>query len=90
MTSNTETAILERVLDPNKDDMSPEMVRYILGMDFPPADVARMDELAEKARDGTLSAPEQFEIEEYRRVADLLALLQSKARRSLKKLGTPA
>ncbi|MBV8076429.1 MAG: hypothetical protein JO284_08530 [Planctomycetaceae bacterium] len=40
-----------------------------------------------KAQEGTLTKAERAELEEYLRVSDLLALLQSKARLSLKKAG---
>ena len=43
-----------------------------------------MEELAEKARQGSLASEEQIEIENYERVGHFLSLLQSKARASLK------
>jgi len=43
-----------------------------------------MDELAEKASEGTLTASERQDAEALNRVAHLLALLQSKARQSLR------
>lgn len=57
----------------------------ILALKFPREDRERMDQLAEKAREGTLTPDEQFEIDAYERVGSFLALLQSKARISLKK-----
>jgi len=45
-----------------------------------------MTELSAKASAGTLTAAEGAELDEYLRVADLLALMQSKARRSLKQV----
>lgn len=41
-----------------------------------------MEELAEKARQGTLAVDEQQEIVDYERVGHYLAILQSKARRA--------
>ena len=55
----------------------------ILEFDFPPADVRQMNALAAKARQGTLSAAEEAQLENYRDVGRLLELLQSKARLSL-------
>ena len=43
-------------------------------------------ELSAKAQTGTLKKKEREELTEYLRVADLLAVLQSKARRSLKRI----
>jgi hypothetical protein len=42
-----------------------------------------MNQLAQKARDGTLTAEEQVEIDCYERVGHFLSLLRSKARLSL-------
>jgi hypothetical protein len=42
-------------------------------------------QLAEKAREGTLTLEEQLEIEAYERVGNFLSQLQSKARSSLKR-----
>jgi hypothetical protein len=44
-----------------------------------------MLDLAEKAREGSLTPAEQGELESYERVGSLLGILQSKARTSLKK-----
>jgi len=46
-----------------------------------------MNELAEKAREGALSSGEDRELENYRHVGHLLALLRSKARISLNATG---
>jgi hypothetical protein len=46
-----------------------------------------MRELSAKAREGTLSAAEQMEINNYERVGHVLSLMKSKARRSLKNRG---
>ena len=43
-----------------------------------------MEQLAEKAREGTLTSEEQAEIDCYERVGHFLSLLRSKARISLK------
>jgi hypothetical protein len=42
-----------------------------------------MDELAEKARQGSLSPEERAEADSYERVGHFVSLLKSKARRSL-------
>ena len=84
---NSEAAILKRVIEPDVDDLSPETARYILRLDFPKEDLERMDVLAEKARKGTLEDEERAEAENYEHVGHLLAMMQSKARRSLKRAG---
>ncbi len=55
----------------------------ILKIDFEPGDVQRMNELAEKARRGSLTPPEKAAIDSYERVGHLLDLMHAKARQSL-------
>jgi hypothetical protein len=82
--SNTgEAAILVRVFNADHGDLPPDAARYFLEKDFPPTDLEKMDELARKARQGSLTADEQEEMEHYCHVGDLLALMKSKARLSL-------
>lgn len=87
MVANTETAIWERVIDPNEDDLSPEAARFLLRLDFGEPDHARMQELAEKSNDGTLTEDERTELHNYVRIGNVLALIQSKARLSLRHAG---
>ncbi len=49
-----------------------------------------MNELAAKAQEGKLSQEEAAEVENYRHVSHLLALLQSKARKTLGRAGSPS
>jgi uncharacterized protein YnzC (UPF0291/DUF896 family) len=63
--------------------MSPELARKIVALAFEESDVRRMNELAEKSRDGTLTEDERDELAEYLRTGDVLALMQSRARRVL-------
>ena len=55
----------------------------ILALDFTQADHDRMNALAAKAQSGALSKAEDEELDNYLRVGDLLAIMQSKARRTL-------
>ena len=81
-----ESAILSRIIEPENGDWSKEAAESILKLRFPSADTARMNELAGKARQGSLSADEQLETEGYMRAGRLVELLQSKARISLKRV----
>lgn len=72
---------------PDNDNLSPDIARSILRMNFPQPDHERMADLSAKASAGTLTTTEAAELDEYLRVADLLALMQSKARISLKRAG---
>jgi hypothetical protein len=86
-TTNHRTAVLSRVIRPERDDLSPDAARSILKLAFEQADLDRMHELAVKGQKGELSREEQAEIAEYRQVGLLLDLLKSKAHLSLKKCG---
>jgi hypothetical protein len=79
----TDVAILGRVLQPEKPTLSPEAARSILALEFGQADRERMHQLALKAQDGMLTADEEAELDNYRRVGNLLSLMKSKARQSL-------
>jgi hypothetical protein len=87
MSSRTDETIFERVIDPSDGTMPPEAARYILSLDFPPADHARMDELSVRAQEGRLTADEETELDDYLHVGHVMALMQSKARRSLRLAG---
>ena len=79
-----QSGILERVIAPGRPTLAPELARYVLTLAFPPADQGRYAELAERAQQGTLSAADQVELDEYLNVNDFLMVVQSKARTSLK------
>jgi hypothetical protein len=85
MSTTTSAVIWKHIIQPEKDDLSPDTARYILNMDFRQADHKRMEKLNAKAEEGTLTRKERADLEEYIRVSDLLAIMQSKARRSLRK-----
>lgn len=84
MVANTEAAIWERLIDPSDDDLSPEVARFLLRLDFRETDHARMEELAQRSNEGTLTQDEQAELQNYVRIGNVLALMQSKARLSLR------
>jgi hypothetical protein len=80
----SEAAIFSRVVDYSMSDLSPETVRSILNLGFSEEDHARVHELTTRNQDGALSAEEKEELMNYVKVGNLLALLQSKARKFLK------
>ena len=84
MVALTEAAILNRILDADRADLVPEAASFLLQLDFNDADHARMAELSAKANEGNLSEEEGRELDTYIFVNDFFAILQSKARRSLK------
>lgn len=65
-------------------DLPPAVAEHVLTLGFTPADEARMHDLAARNRAGGLSADELAELDDYILVGDLIAVLQSKARRVLR------
>jgi hypothetical protein len=74
---------VERFLEPMATDFTPELARKIAALRAEPALQARIDELADKANRGTLSAEEDDEYKSCIEAADLIGILQAKARRFL-------
>jgi hypothetical protein len=66
-------------------ELSPPAARALLKFGFSERDHALMNELARKARSGTLTSQEQFDLDTYERLGCLLDILHSKARQALKK-----
>ncbi len=75
-------AIFGRLWD-DRAALTPVVARHVLTLKFADADVARMRELNDKNRTGRLTADEADELDDFLRAADLLAILQSKARMRL-------
>jgi hypothetical protein len=90
MPAETESDILARVIDASNPSMTAEGARALLQLGFTEADHARMAVLARKSNEGALSDDERREFEGFVFVGDLLSLLKSKARLSLRKQTTAA
>ena len=81
--SPSQAVILARIVVPIQPDITPEVARYLADLHFPPAETARMNELAAKARAGALTADEQREIDDYEYVGLVLERVKSEARQRL-------
>ena len=81
-TLDTESEILEQVIE-SDTGMSAEAAQALLRFQFNAAAVARMNELAEKNRQGAISPPERALLERYVRVGNFLNLIHAKARCAL-------
>lgn len=84
--TNTEAAILTRVIESDAEAITPDVARYLLSMQLPPTDEERVNELSGKARAGSLSESETQELDSYLHIGRLLAVMQSRARLILKNL----
>jgi hypothetical protein len=85
--TDTDAAILERIIRPGRADLAPAAARALLALTFTPDDRDRMHQLAVKNQGGRLTAAERRELDSFRRVGWFLDLLSSKARRSLRRSG---
>jgi hypothetical protein len=81
----TEAAIWARVINPN-GELTPAVARAILKLEFSNDDQERMHELSQKAQEGVLTAGEQFEIDNFERVGNMLAIWKSQSRRLLNRV----
>ena len=81
----SEIAIFGRIIQSDKGDLAPGLAKYILTLGFSEDDQRRMKELAERNQDGRLDEDERGELASYVRASHLLALMHSKARKSLKR-----
>ncbi len=84
----TEATILARLLGGESGSLSADLARHILGLGFSDPDKARMHELAARNQDDALSPEEKAELLAFITAGDVLAVLKSKARRTL--AGSPA
>lgn len=82
---NTEAAILARLIQMGQEELSRGAAEYLLSIRFEERDRARMNELSELAQQGKLTAEDQTELDSYIHVGNLIAAMQSKARRALQR-----
>src|SRR5262245_25941394 len=83
-------ALFARVGETANGAVTPALRRHIVRLRFSAEDEARMHELAAKNQEGRLSEAEKEVLDNYVKVGDLLAILQSKARKVLKRVGRGA
>jgi len=77
----TQEAMLDEMLEPLVEALTPESARVLAQIQAKPAVQARVDQLAAKCNEGSLTEAERAEYEEYVRVGTILALIKAKARR---------
>jgi hypothetical protein len=80
MTPSAETAVLDRMLDPVTEILTPSVALGIAEMRADPQMQGRLDELALKANRGLLSDDEAREYRDYVEAIDFIGILQAKAR----------
>jgi hypothetical protein len=80
----SEIAIFARLIKADEGNLSRELARYIMTLGFEEDDQARMRDLAERSQEESLAPDENRELQNFVKAGHMLALLHSKARRSLK------
>jgi hypothetical protein len=83
--SMSTASYLNRFLEPVTDAFTPETARQFAGLRANAELQAHVDDLARKANDGTITPDEDAEYKALIDAADLIAVLQLKARRFLQK-----
>ncbi len=81
--ATSDTAMFLRLWDGAK--LTPTLARQILKLGWSPQDEARMRELTERNREGQLNVDESLELDNYLRVGMTVSILQSRARKALKR-----
>jgi S-adenosylmethionine:tRNA-ribosyltransferase-isomerase (queuine synthetase) len=76
---------LERLLTSNRDVFSRELAEHLLALHFSDEDQSRYRRLSKKAQQGTLTEKEMTDLDDLLTTNDLLTVLKSKARRSLRR-----
>jgi hypothetical protein len=79
------TQVLDRLLDPVGDFLTPEVARRLVAYRADATTQARIDELAEKCNEGQLTPVERREYETYIAAIDFVTFLQAKARTVLER-----
>ncbi len=87
LSQNTEAAILARIIEADESEITPDVSRYLLSMQLPETDRHRAGELSAKARSGSLTRPEEAELDSYLHIGSLLGVMQSRARKLLTTTG---
>ncbi len=78
-----EVTILARILGNENGQLPMDLARYMLKLGFSERDKARMHDLVVRNQDDALTPAEKEEMHAFGKAGDLLAILKSKARRTL-------
>jgi hypothetical protein len=80
MNTTADRDALDRLLDPVRECLTPEVAARIAALRADPATQVKLDDLADRHHAGTLTADELAEYEAIVRAGSLIAVLQAKAR----------
>jgi hypothetical protein len=80
----TTSEILDELLDPVGNCLTADVAARIAALRAGRETQERLDELAEKNAEGTLTPQEEAEYDAYVEAFDVIAILQAKARRAMR------
>ena len=80
---DNEVTILARFLTNGDRPLPKNLARYILGLTISERDKARMHDLVVRNQNDELTPAEKKEMHDFGKAGDVLAILKSKARRTL-------
>jgi hypothetical protein len=80
MSKLSSSAVLDELFDPVSQCLTPDVARRIASLRASPQLQQKMDDLAEKSTEGTLTAAERTEYETRVRAINFIGVLQAKAR----------
>lgn len=83
MNTTLERQTLDRLLDPVRDCLTPDVAAKIAALRADAATQGRLDDLAEKNREGQITPDELAEYDALVRAGTMIAILQAKARTSI-------
>lgn len=77
------TALLDQLLDPLAHCFTPDVAQEVVDLRFDPIVQSRLEDLRNKANEGTLTPHERGEYETLIETIDFIAILQAKSRQIL-------
>jgi hypothetical protein len=81
-------SLLDEIFEPFSDVMTPETAARLVEMRASDDVQRRLDELADKCTEGTLTEEERHDYDTYIRAIDFISIMQSKARQVLQRQGS--
>ena len=80
MNETSNTAVLDELFEPVSQCLTPDVARRIAALRASPQVQSKLDDLADKCSEGTLTAAEQADYDTYVRAINFIGVLQAKAR----------
>lgn len=77
------SAVMQELIDPVSQCFTPEVAERIVSLRASPEVQQRVDELADKCKEGTLTHAEKEQYADYVRTINFIGVLQAKARQML-------